>query len=90
MRKCRNMTKNDRRTFFNNDVNCLCNLIKNFHIHLSDISEEECEITQHCRESYLFHDGNPWIKRGNDNFDVTMGSFDGAELCDTIRPSPEA
>ena len=27
---------------------------------------------------------NPWVKQGNTNFDVTMGSFDGAEVCELV------
>ena len=37
----------------------------------------------HCRRSLLFHDNEPWIKTDNNgDFDVTMGSYDGAELCE--------
>ena len=31
----------------------------------------------------MFHDNKPWIKKdSNDDFDVTMGSYDGAEVCE--------
>ena len=31
----------------------------------------------------MFHDNEPWIKKdSNDDFDVTMGSYDGAEVCE--------
>ena len=37
----------------------------------------------HCCRSLLFHDNEPWIKTDNNgDFDVTMGSYDGAELCE--------
>ena len=37
----------------------------------------------HCRRSLLFHDNEPWIKKdSNGDFDVTMGSYDGAEMCE--------
>ena len=33
----------------------------------------------------LFHDGNAWVKKeGNPLFDVTMGSYDGAEVCELV------
>ena len=37
----------------------------------------------HCRRSLLFHNNEPWIKTDNSgDFDVTIGSYDGAELCE--------
>ena len=31
----------------------------------------------------MFHDNEPWIKKdSNDDFDVTMGSYDGAVVCE--------
>ena len=37
----------------------------------------------HCRKSLLYHNKEPWIKNhGNKEFDVTMGSNDGAEVCE--------
>ena len=29
-------------------------------------------------------DGKPWVKKGNKVFDVTMGSWDGAEVADLV------
>ena len=52
--------------------------------HLS-ISDNDLRIIRHCRKSLLFHEDTPWIKKGNGSlFDVTMGSYDGAEVCDLI------
>ena len=37
----------------------------------------------HCRSSLLFHDNEPWIKKdSNGDCDVTMESYDGAEVCE--------
>ena len=52
---------------------------KNYHT----FSVNELEVLQHVRQSYIFHKGNPWIKK-NGYFDVTMGAFDGAELCELV------
>jgi hypothetical protein len=41
-------------------------------------------IHMHARKSLLFTDDKPWIKRDGTLFDVTMGSYDGAEVCDLI------
>lgn len=36
-------------------------------------------------KSLLFNTGDPWVKRNNESmFDVTMGTFDGAEICDVV------
>ena len=38
-----------------------------------------------AKQSTLYNRGSPWSKRdGNSKFDVTMGSFDGAETCELI------
>merc|ERR1711928_191966 len=35
-------------------------------------------------ESVLFNDNSPWVKKEGEEFDVTMGSFDGAETTDLV------
>ena len=32
----------------------------------------------------LFNNGDAWIKKDNSSFDVTMGSYDGAEVCELV------
>ena len=52
---------------------------------ITTITDEQETIIHHARKSLLFHDGTPWVKKNNDSmFDVTMGSFDGAEICDLV------
>ena len=46
------------------------------------ISDQENDIIFKARKSLLFHKGQYWTKRENSNFDVTMGSYDGGEVCD--------
>ena len=48
------------------------------------IDEESLRIIMHSRKSLFFCDGNFWIKKGNHIFDVTMGSFDGAEVYELV------
>ena len=36
----------------------------------------------HSRRSLLFDKDSVWVKKNNANFDVTIGSYDGAELCE--------
>ena len=39
----------------------------------------------HARKSLLFDDSGAWVKKyGNPLFDVTMGSSDGAEMCELV------
>ena len=49
------------------------------------ISEQQIEIIKHARNSLLFSNGKTWIKQqDNPLFDVTMGSNDGAEVCELV------
>ena len=52
----------------------------------TDVSNEEIKIIKHARKSLLFSQGTEWVKKNSENdlFDVTMGSFDGAELCELV------
>ena len=39
----------------------------------------------HTKKSLLYHQNSPWTKKNTNNmFDVTMGSYDGAETCELI------
>ena len=50
-----------------------------------NISSGEEETIMHCLKSLLFNDSDIWIKKdGNKDFDVTMGSFDSAEICELV------
>ena len=48
------------------------------------ISSDELRIIQHARKSLLFNQGEPWVKKSNAEFDVTMGAYDGAEICELV------
>ena len=48
------------------------------------IDDETVEIVLHARKSLLFSDGKAWSKKDGSLFDVTMGSFDGAEICELV------
>ncbi len=52
---------------------------------LAIITKDEISIIKHARKSVLFNDGKPWTKKdSNSLFDVTMGSYDGAEICELV------
>ena len=48
------------------------------------INDDEVNIILHCRKSILFGSDGAWIKKNNSLFDVAMGSFDGAEICELV------
>ena len=46
------------------------------------ISESDRKAIFEARKSLLYFDGSFWSKKSNPSFDVPMGAFDGAEICD--------
>ena len=53
-------------------------------VHGIFISKADEEMLWQCRKSFLFCDEVPWEKIGPVNFDVPMGSYDGAEVCELV------
>ena len=51
---------------------------------LSKAIEYALKTIYHARKSLLFDKNNVWVKKDNPEFDVTMGSYDGAELCELV------
>ena len=42
-------------------------------------------IIKHARKCFLVNKNQIWTKKNSTNlFDVTMGSFDGAEICELV------
>ena len=49
------------------------------------VSEQDTHIIKHARKSLLFTNGKTWTKQNSINsFDVTMGSYDGWEICELV------
>ena len=48
------------------------------------ITNDERNIVTHAKNSILIHKQHTWQKKGDTTFDVTMGSFDGAETCELV------
>ena len=48
------------------------------------ITRKDIEVIFHARKSVLYNDGEPWVKKKGGSFDVTMGAYDGAKMCDPI------
>ena len=50
----------------------------------TDISEDDIKIIYHARKSLLFSEDSTWMKKKGGLFDITMGAFDGAEICELV------
>ena len=54
------------------------------HTKNTNITKQEIDIILQTKSGLLFNGKQAWNKKGNKAFDVTMGSWDGAEVCDLI------
>ena len=48
------------------------------------IKKKDIELIMHARKSLLFGIGDTWRKKEGGIFDVTMGAYDGAEICELV------
>ena len=49
------------------------------------IDDKDLRLIMHCKKSLLFFGNETWKKKSTEScFDVTMGSFDGAEICELV------
>ena len=49
-----------------------------------NLPENDKEIINHARKSWLFNKQQTWIKEDSGLFDVTMGAYDGVEVCEPV------
>ena len=57
----------------------------NFAKTLNDISHRDVSIIIQTPKTLLFNDSKPWLKKfGNEDFNILMGCFDGAEVCELV------
>ena len=54
----------------------------NFAQKFTEIDRELIYLIMHSRKSVLFEPNQVWVKKRGNLFDVTMGSFNGAEICE--------
>ena len=53
---------------------------------LMEIAEKVLRIIKHCRKSLLYQEDEAWKKKEPESFfDVTVGSNNGAEICELTR-----
>ena len=48
------------------------------------ITRKDIEVIFHARKLILYNNGEPWLKKEGVSFDVTMGGYDGADMCELI------
>ena len=66
----------------NEDI--LTNAIQFAKLHTT-IDDKDLRLIMHYRKSLLFFGNETWKKKSTEScFDVTMGSFDGAEICELV------
>ena len=49
-----------------------------------EISDQDKEIIIDSKKAFLYTGEKVWVKKGEDNFDVGMGAWDGAETCEVV------
>ena len=49
-----------------------------------EFTQEDIDIILQARHSVLIHQDQPWTKKGEEPFDVTVGANDGAEICELV------
>ena len=52
---------------------------------ITEKSDSDKTIIKHSTKALLFHKNHPWEKKSEDpGFDVPMGCYDGAEICEWV------
>ena len=49
-----------------------------------DVTGKDTEIIYHVLKLLLFDEKDTWMKKQSSLFDVTMGAYDGAEVCELV------
>ena len=49
-----------------------------------EFSDEDIEFIFQARKAVLIHNDEPWTKKTGDSFNVTVGSDDGAKVCELV------
>ena len=89
----RNIQEKDRHTFTSFDIvefypyitESLLKKAITFAKKHTQVSKQDIKTVMDARKSLLFDKDTPWIKKdSNELFDVTMGSYDGAEICELV------
>ena len=56
----------------------------NYAKNLVELTKDEIQLILQTKQAILFNKNQPWVKKGGKSFNVTMGSYDGAETADLV------
>ena len=65
-------------------IHCADDGVINWSKQYHNFSDVQLKVIKNTRKSFLYLDEAPWIKKTQSDFDVTMGSYDGAECCELV------
>ena len=51
---------------------------------ITEIDEKTKKIIYHCLKNFLIFQSKVWVKKENPEFDVPMGAYDLADICERI------
>ena len=74
----------DIKDFYPSITQYLLNKAVNFASEYIHISISDIHVVHHARKSLLFDGSHTWIKKQEGLFDMSMGAYDGAELCELV------
>ena len=69
--------------FYPSITNTLLQKVLKFASKYSTISKEDIDIIKNTKKTTLYKDGQP-LEKITSKFDVTIGSYDGAEICELV------
>jgi hypothetical protein len=50
----------------------------------TSVTVQQKKVVFQASKSFIYCKGEPWEKKGNTNFDVSMGAFHGAQACKIV------
>ena len=74
----------DIKDFYPSITQYLLNKAVNFASEYIHISKSDIHVVHHPRKSLPFDGSHTWIKKQEGLFDMSMGAYDGAELCELV------
>ena len=74
----------DIKDFYPSITQHLLNKALHFASEYIHISKSDINVIHHARKLLLFDGSHTWIKKQGGLFDVSMGAYDGAEVCELV------
>ena len=84
-KSCLSFANFDIESFYPSISSNLFQQAKDFAREKVEITDTDISIIMQARKTLLFPEGVPWVKQSdNEDFDVPMTSYDGAEVCELV------